>query len=70
MHRFRRQLFRRLLQVGRVELRKIARHALLLLGAASLHLPAREVLVSGIDRLELAAIDRNARLCEQTHQAA
>src|SRR6476469_63401 len=38
--------------------------------AASLHLPAREVLVAGIDGLELAAIDRNARLRQQTHQAA
>jgi hypothetical protein len=30
----------------------------------------REVLVAGIDRLELAAVDRNARLRQQTHQAA
>src|SRR5580658_6555191 len=66
----RRQLFRWLLQVGRVELRKIARYALLQLGTAPLHLSAREVLVAGIDRFELAAIDRNARLRQQTHQAA
>src|SRR6516164_6617172 len=49
MRRLRRQLFRWLLQVGRVEVRKIARHAFLQLGAASFHLPAREVLVAGID---------------------
>src|SRR5262249_29178917 len=47
------QLFRWLLQVGRVELRKIARYALFQLGAAPLHLPAREVLVAGIDGLNL-----------------
>src|SRR5271170_5757921 len=70
MRRLRRQLFRWLLQVGRVELRKIARHALLQLGAAPFYLPAREVLVAGIDGLELAAIDRNARTREQAHQAA
>jgi hypothetical protein len=70
MRCLRRQLFRWLLPVGGVKLRKIARHALLQLGAAPLYLPAREVLVAGIDRFELAAIDRNTRLCEQTHHAA
>src|ERR1700686_4518003 len=53
------QLFTRLLQVGRIELRKIARDALLQLCAASLHLPTREVLVASIDGLELTPIDRN-----------
>ena len=64
------QRLRWLLQVGGVELREIARHALLQLCAASLHLSTREVLVPGIDGLELAAIDRDARLREQIHQAA
>src|SRR6516162_11694655 len=64
------QLFRRLLQVSGIELRKVARYALLQLGAAPLHLAAREVLVAGVDRLELAAINRNARLRQQTHQVA
>ncbi len=67
---FGRQLVRWFLKVGGVELRKIARHTLLQLCAASLHLPAREVLVAGIDSLELAANDRNACFGEQTHQAA
>ncbi len=49
-----RHVFRGILQVGGVELRQIARHALLQLGAAALHLPPREVLVSSIDRLELS----------------
>src|SRR6266702_7555693 len=64
------QLFRWLLQVGSVELRKIARHTLLQLHAAPLYFPLREVLVAGIDRLKLATIDRNARCRQQTHQAA
>ena len=63
------QLFRWLVQLGRVELRKVARYALLQLGAAPFHLPACEVLVAGIDRLELAAVDRNTRRRPQTHQA-
>src|ERR1700719_1327613 len=70
MRRLRRQRFRWLLPVSRIELRKIPRHALLQLGAASLHLPTREVLVAGIDGLKLAAVDRNARIREQTHQTA
>src|SRR6476659_3161129 len=70
MRCLRRQFFRWLLPVSRIELRKIPRHTLLQLGAASLHLPTREVLVAGIDGLKLAAVDRNARIREQTHQAA
>src|SRR6476659_11016402 len=70
MRCLRRQFFRWLLPVSRIELRKITRHALLQLGEASLHLPTREVLVAGRDGLELAAVDRNARIREQTHQAA
>src|SRR5262249_55317538 len=56
--------------VGSVELCKIARHALLQLGATPLYLPACKVLVAGIHGFELAAIDRNARSRQQTHQAA
>ena len=64
------QLFGRLLPVSGVELRKIARHALLQLRAAPLHLVTREVLVAGVDCLELTAIDRNARCRQQAHLAA
>jgi hypothetical protein len=39
------------------------------LGAAPFHLSACEVLVVGISRLELAAVDRNTRRRQQTHQA-
>src|SRR5437016_8877095 len=70
MGRLRCQLFGRLLQVGRVELREITRHALLQLCAAPFHLPAREVLVAGVDGFELTPIDRNARCREQAHLAA
>src|SRR5215471_20855900 len=69
MRRLRRQFFRWLLPISRIELRKIPRHALLQLGAAALHLATREVLVAGINGLKLAAVDRNARIREQTHQA-
>ena len=70
MRGLRRQFFRWLLPVSSIELRKIPRHALFQLGAVSLHLPTREVLVAGIDGLKLAAVDRDARIREQTHQAA
>src|SRR5712691_4549459 len=70
MGRLRCQLFGRLLQVGRVELREITRHALLQLCAAPFHFPAREVLVAGVDGFELTPIDRNARCREQAHLAA
>src|SRR5215208_5128715 len=59
-----------LLQVGRVELAKIARHALLDLRQAALHLRAREVLVAVVDRLELAAVNRHARLRQQADLSA
>src|SRR6266511_2708299 len=70
MGRLRCQLFGRLLQVGRVELREITRHALLQLCAAPFHFPAREVLVAGVDGFELTSIDRNTRCREQAHLAA
>jgi hypothetical protein len=37
---------------------------------APLHLGAREVLVPVVDRLELAAVNRDAGLREQAHRAA
>ena len=52
--------------VGSVELAQIPRHALLDLSEAALHLRAREVLVAVVDRLELTAIDGDARCCQQT----
>src|SRR3546814_14615482 len=65
-----RQCRRRFLAVGTVELVEIARHALLDLGQAPLHLAPREVPVSVIDRLELAAVDRHAGLAPQPEPAA
>jgi hypothetical protein len=69
MRRLRRQLFRGLLQVGGIELRKIARDTLLQLGAAPFYLRASKVLIAVVHRLELASINRNARLREQAHPA-
>ena len=61
---------RRLLPVGAVELVQIARDALLDLRHSPLHLGAREILVPIVDRLELAAIDGDARFAEEAHRAA
>jgi hypothetical protein len=58
------------LAIGAVELVQIARYALLDLRQASLHLGAREVPVPVVDRLELAAVDRDAGLGEETEPAA
>jgi hypothetical protein len=41
-----------------------------LYGSAPFHLRAREVSIAIIHRLELAAVDRNARIRKQTHLAA
>ena len=60
----------RLLPVGAVELLQIPRDTLLDLRHAPLHLGAREVLVAVVHRLELAAVNRDAGLREQTHRAA
>jgi len=51
-------------------LAQIARNALLELCPAPLYLRAREVPVAVVHRLELAAIDGNARCRKQTHLAA
>jgi hypothetical protein len=58
------------LPVGAVELLQIARDALLDLRQAPRHLGPREVLAPVVDRLELAAIDRNAGLRQKAHRAA
>src|SRR5262249_29409329 len=53
--------------VGGVE--QVSRNALLDLRPPSLHLGAREVLVTVIHRLELAAVDRDAGFRQQAHAA-
>src|SRR5258705_6723920 len=58
------------LPVGGVELAQITRDALLELCPAPLYLRAREVLIPVVHRLELAAVDGNARCRKQTHLAA
>ena len=60
----------RLLPVGGVELLQIARNALLDLRHAPLHLGTGEVPVTVVHRLELAAVDRDAGVRQQAHQAA
>ena len=58
-----------LLPISAVELVQIAGDALFDLRQAPLHLRARKVLVTVVHRLELAAIDRDARFREQAHGA-
>jgi hypothetical protein len=58
------------MSVSRVELLKIAGHALLDLRPAPLHLRPRDVLVAVVHRLELAAVDRQARGLEKTQLTA
>src|SRR5258708_1707309 len=70
MRRLRSERFRRLLQVGGVELAQIPCHALLDLSEAALHLRAREILVAVVDRFELTAVDGNARFRQQAHLSA
>ncbi len=65
MCRLRGECFPWLLQIGGVELAQISRHALIDLRKSALHLCEREILIAIIDRLELAAVDRNARLRAQ-----
>src|SRR3984893_10049911 len=62
--------FRWFLQVGRVELAQVPRHALIDLCQAALHLRAREVLVAVVDRFELAAVHCDAGLRQQTDHSA
>jgi len=70
MRRLRGERLGGLLQIGGVELRQIARHALLQLLTPPLDLAFREVLVARVDRLELRAVDRHARLRQQAHLPA
>src|SRR5450631_1981653 len=58
-----------LLAIRGVKLREIALDAFVDLLQASLHFGLREVPIPGIDRLELAAIDRNARVAQQIDAA-
>src|SRR5215475_10945923 len=70
MCRLRGKRFRWLLQIGGVELAQISRHTLIDLRKSALHLCPREILIAIIDRLELAAVDRNPRLREQAQISA
>src|SRR5258708_37267254 len=51
--------------IGGIKLREVASNALINLRQPPLHLGLREVPVPRVDSLELAAVDRNARLAEQ-----
>lgn len=61
MRRLRGESLRWLLQICRVELCEIARHALLQLLATALDLAFCEVLVTRVDRLELRSVAGDAR---------
>ena len=56
--------------VSGIELPEIARHTLLDLGPAALHLGSCEVLVAVVDRLELGAVDGHAGRVQQPQPAA
>src|ERR1700704_6323289 len=58
------------LTICAVELREISGNALVDLRQPPLHLGLREVPVPRVDSLELAAVDRNARLAEQLKASA
>src|SRR4029453_8176743 len=58
------------LAIGGVELAQIARNALLDLRQTPLQLSLREVIVARVHRLELAAVDRDARFRQQPQLAA
>src|ERR1700730_4295115 len=60
---------RRFLPIRRNELGEIPRHTLLDLRAPAIDLPSCKITISIIDRFELAAVDRDARLRQQTHLA-
>ena len=57
------------LPIRRIELGEIPRHTLLELRAPAIDLPSCKIAISIIDRFELAAVDRDARLRQQTHLA-
>src|SRR6266478_9096620 len=58
------------LAIGGVELAQIARNALLDLRQTPFQLSLREVIVARVHRLELAAVDRDARFRQQPQLAA
>src|SRR5665647_449231 len=58
------------LAIGAIKLRQVAGNALVNLRQPPLHLGLGEVPVPRVDGLELAAVDRNARLAEQLKAAA
>jgi hypothetical protein len=53
-----------------IELLEIARHALLDLGPAALHLGSREVAIPVVDRFELGAVDGHAGSVQQAQLTA
>ena len=59
-----------LLPIGGVELAQVARHALLDLSQTPPHLCPREVLVTGVHRFELAAVNGDTRGRQQTYRSA
>src|SRR3977135_4543476 len=61
---------RRTLAVSRIELRQIAGDALIDLFQAPLHLGLGEVLVTVVHRLELAAVDGQARIAKEIEATA
>ena len=69
-HCFRRFFSCGSLAVGGIELAHVACHALLDLLLAALDLALREVVVTTVHGLELAAVDGNAGLRQQAHLAA
>ena len=68
--RLRRRLSGSDLAVGGVELAQVARDALLDLRQPPLHFGSREVVVSGVDRLEFRAVNRDAGVRQQLHLPA
>ncbi len=62
--------FRRVLPVGGIELRQIARYALFHLRPPSVDIAAREILVAIVHRFEFTAADGDAGFGEQFHLAA
>jgi hypothetical protein len=58
------------LAIGAIELREVAGDALVNLRQPPLHLGLGEVPIPGVDGLELAAVDRNARVAKQFKTSA
>ena len=58
-----------LVTVGRIELAQIPRHTFFELRASAIDLAAREIPIPIVDRLELAAVNGDARFPKQTHLA-